>query len=148
MKRIREDHGMCGTAVYISWYGMKTRCNNKRDKINYSNRGISYCSRWERFSNFYADMGDRPKGMSLDRVDNDKGYSPENCRWATRLQQNNNQRIRKDNKSGVRGVHWSINQKDWIVKFKSKNIGCFKSFNKAVKCRKKLELEKYNGGVQ
>lgn len=72
---------------------MKTRCRNTKikDAHRYSLRGITYDPSWENFENFYKDMGDKPEGRSLDRIDNNKGYSKENCRWATPKEQRLNQ---------------------------------------------------------
>ena len=90
-------HGMHGTRTYISWVAMKTRCLNKsRSNYHYyGGRGITICPQWlgnEGFINFYADMGDRPEGKTLDRFpDNDGNYTPKNCRWATPREQRLNQ---------------------------------------------------------
>lgn len=82
------------SATYNAWCCMKTRCTNKNhDKYHlYGGRGIGYCKEWESFENFVADMGEKPDGCSLDRIDNYKGYSKDNCRWATREQQSANRR--------------------------------------------------------
>jgi hypothetical protein len=82
------------TKTYSAWVNMKTRCNNpnRNDAKNYILRGITVCDRWETFENFLEDMGEAPRKSSLDRIDNDKGYYKENCRWATTKEQNLNKR--------------------------------------------------------
>lgn len=87
-------HGMHGSLEYKTWQSMKQRCHNPKDAsfADYGGRGITVCKRWHRFENFFADMGRKPPGHSLERVDNSKGYSRENCRWATWLDQQNNRR--------------------------------------------------------
>lgn len=86
--------GLRATRAYTSWDGMIQRCfnpNNKRFK-GYGGRGITVCERWRKFHDFYADMGERPSGLSIDRINNDGDYEPGNCRWATPKQQQNNLR--------------------------------------------------------
>ena len=84
--------------TYSVWIGMRKRCQNKATNgyLRYGGRGISVCERWHKFENFLADMGERPPGRTLDRINNDGNYEPGNCRWATLEEQNlNRPRLRK-----------------------------------------------------
>lgn len=92
---LNRIHGKIHAAEYNSWAAMRGRCNNPKnqDYASYGGRGLTVCDRWGSFENFLADMGQKPSPQhSIDRVNNDAGYSPDNCRWATKLEQRHNQR--------------------------------------------------------
>lgn len=91
-----EHHGMKNSKMYMVWTQMKRRCNQPthKDYRLYGGRGITVCERWlHSFKNFYEDMGDKPSpSHSLDRINNDGNYEPDNCKWSTPKEQRNNQR--------------------------------------------------------
>jgi hypothetical protein len=112
----KDENSAQERALRGCWHGMKSRCENPQNPQykDYGARGIRVCSAWSSsYENFRDDMGYPPEGKVLDRIDNNKGYQPDNCRWATYLEQNNNRRRFKKNISGYAGVtqdkilgHW------------------------------------------
>lgn len=96
-KETVTKHGMSRSYTYVSWGAMIQRCTNPNnsDYKNYGERGINVCNSWLKFGNFFRDMGIRPKGLTLDRINNSCNYSKANCKWATRIQQARNMRRNK-----------------------------------------------------
>jgi len=122
ISNIRQEtiiHGMSGTRVYQTFSNMIQRCYNKNNKYykNYGGRGIKICDRWlASFANFYEDMGDKPEGASIDRINPDGDYEPSNCRWASTVTQ-------ARNKEGgliykYKGV--TLPLKVWLIEIKTK----------------------------
>ena len=139
-----EAHGLTNNQFYDTWKSMMGRCVNVNIKQYnyYGGRGITVCEEWLDVRNFVAwcDLTHpNIEGLSLDRIDNDKGYSPDNCRWADRTAQSVNQRIMKNNTSGYVGVIWNIRNKRWTayisVNNTKKHIGSFKTIEEAVLAR-------------
>ena len=98
--KLKYKHGMSECREYQIWAGMKDRCNNPNNSSyhNYGKRNISYDTKWETFEGFYKDMGKCPDDLTLERINNNKNYSKENCKWATTAEQGKNTRSCKDKK--------------------------------------------------
>jgi len=122
-------HGMYKSKAYGVWRAMQQRCLNKNhiSYKNYGGRGINI--EWADFDQFYADMGDPPKGLTIERIDNDLGYSKENCKWATWKEQRANCRMRSDNTSGVVGVH--RHGEKFRARLRNTHLGLFPTLEEA-----------------
>lgn len=114
-----EQHGKRRTPEYIVWAHMLSRCLNPNDQhySEYGGRGITVCGAWaDSFSVFLSDMGERPTPFhTLERMEVNGNYEPSNCCWALRTTQSANQRMKKSNKSGYRGVCWNKASRKWFA---------------------------------
>ena len=142
-------HGLRSHALYYTWSSMVKRCNNSMSKAykDYGGRGILVCDRWLNINNFINDMyPSYIAGMEIDRIDNNKGYSKDNCRWSTRVVQTRNTRILKSNNtSGYRGVsfHKLTNKFQASISVNKKQVylGVFIDSIKAAKAYDKYVVE-------
>jgi len=149
----RTTHGMSRTPTYNAWVSMIQRCTNHNNisHKNYGERGITVCKKWQSsFEAFFKDMGKKPKGLTLERINNNLGYSKDNCKWATRVEQNRNQRLYKTNKTGVNGVHWDNYHQKYGVEIRANRkyfIGYFKNLEDAKAARIAAEKKYWGKGV-
>lgn len=141
----KNKKGLYQGREYKSWNAMKQRCTNPNNPEykNYGGRGIKYDKKWETFGGFFEDMGVRPENTTLDRIDVDKDYNKTNCRWATKEQQQRNQRIHKNPEVGIT---YDENHKTckWVAGISYKNkrhANRFKTKNEAINWRKRKERE-------
>ena len=137
-------HGFSYHKFYQTWYDMKYRCYNtkRREYKWYGARGITVCEEWQDVTNFVAwaeKTYPNIEGYTLDRIDNDKGYSPENCRWVDKSTQVINQRIRRTNTSGYVGINWVESKLKWVsrINVEKKRIwlGDYKTIEEAILTR-------------
>ena len=131
-----KKHGMIDTRLYRIWGNLKNRILNPKDRQynDYGGRGITICDEWKNdFMSFYkwAVSNGYSDELSIDRIDNDGGYSPENCRWTTSIIQSRNQRMQKNNTSGFKGVSYYKRDGDYqtyiTIKYKTIRLGNFQT---------------------
>jgi len=127
--------------TWVVWNGMKARVTDPghRSYADYQELGVIIAPEWLHFGNFLRDMGNAPKGLSLERKDNTKGYCKDNCCWATPLEQARNKRIYRTNKTGISGIFWDKGLLQWKVKCYGKYLGIRKDFFEACCLRKSFE---------
>ncbi len=148
-KEIITKHGLHNAPIRNVWLMMMQRCTNPNSTgyEYYGARGISVCDRWKILSNFVEDMGPRPEGLTLERRDNEKGYSPENCYWATNTAQARNKRLQTRNVTGYVGVAPTRSGKykaTITVMEKLIRLGTYDSVVEAAEVRREAE-DKYWG---
>jgi hypothetical protein len=139
--KFKISHGMYGTPTYRSWVAMKDRCGcwSGDGKENY--KGVSVCDRWMKFENFLLDMGERPEGKTIDRINPYGNYDPDNCRWADRSTQGHNKRA--SGKTGVRNVFKEGDSYRVRISKRGKiyNIGRYGNISDAAEAASKVDYD-------
>ncbi len=145
-----RTHGLTSHRFYKTWLNMLDRCYNKNFKRfnDYGGRGITVCTEWLDIKNFVDWVDNKSnweEGLTLDRIDNDKGYSPDNCTFSTKTIQSINQRQQSNNTSGYVGVTWDKRRNKWSARVhifkRGKHIGYYLNKEEAVQARDKYILE-------
>ena len=145
-----KKHGLSQNKFYRIWYNMTYRCSNhnSKDYKDYGVRGITVYKEWQDVTNFVAwceSTHPNIEGYTLDRIDNDKGYSPENCRWVDKSTQSINQRVRRTNTSGYVGIIWSEARLKWVSSITTEKkriwLGEYKTIEEAVLARDNYIIE-------
>jgi len=149
MARQAARHRATEEPIYKVWLAMMNRCSS--DNPNYGGRGIKVCDRWHLYSNFVLDMSPKPTSASIDRINNNLGYSPSNCKWSTPKEQANNRRLMKthykdNNSTGIRGITKSWNG-SFRVRIGQKQVGSFNNLEDAIAARTQAVSEKYGVNV-
>lgn len=122
-----RKHGMSNSPTYKIWESMIARENGGNGGRFKTYVGVFVCRKWKKFEGFLEDMGERPNGLSLDRINPFLGYSKKNCRWTTMVVQSLNKRYCRSGKSKYRGVYWIAERKRWAAGCAGKRIGRFKN---------------------
>jgi hypothetical protein len=146
-----KTHGLGSTRLSTIWREIKRRTLNPKHKryIDYGGRGITICGEWLDIQNFYdwalSNGYEENKGLSIDRIDNNGNYCPENCRWVTRTIQSRNQRMQKNNKSGYKGVCFKKDKNKYAAQIcvnnKNKGLGLFPTAVEAAKAYNNYIIE-------
>ena len=145
-----RTHGLRGHRMYSTWLNMLDRCYNPNFKqySDYWGRGIMVCKEWLDIKNFVDWVDNKSnwvEGLTLDRIDNEKGYSPDNCTFSTKTIQSINQRQQSNNTSGYVGVNWDNRVSKWRARVhifkKEKHIGTFKTKEEAILARDNYIIE-------
>ena len=134
-KKYNNPHGLTQHRLYKTWCQMKARCYNPKNKayIDYGGRGVQVCERWLDINNFIEDMyPSYQEGLSIDRIEVNGNYEPDNCRWESRqIQSRNTRDIQSNNTSGYRGVYWNKKLSKWRVQItvdnKQIHLGLFQT---------------------
>lgn len=152
-KGYHKTHELTGTRIHNIWQNFKQRCYNKNnpDYHYYGGRGITVCDEWLNdfiaFYNWSIENG-YAENLTIDRRNNDKGYSPDNCRWATRAMQTINQGMKSNNKSGTKGVYYDKATEKWKAQIgafgKRICVGTYPTIQEAIHARKESELLYWN----